>query len=273
MTARRALYTTFETPAGDSPWDDTNDALQVNVVAGGGSGGTSVADDADFTAGTTAGTPAMGVYESSPTSVTDGDLGTVGITSTRSLKVEETNSTAILADTANIDTNVGTLAGAVSGSEMQVDVVAALPAGTNNIGDVDVATIAAGSNLVGDVGISGARTSGGTTFFHSDDLDETEEQIKGSAGQLYWLHVMNLSTGVLYLQVFNNTAASVTVGTTAPDMVFPLPTQGDTNGAGFVLSIPNGIEFDTGITVAATTTATGSTGAGANEVFINAGYA
>ena len=38
MTTRRALYTTFETPAGDSPWDDTNDALQVNVVAGATSG-------------------------------------------------------------------------------------------------------------------------------------------------------------------------------------------------------------------------------------------
>lgn len=91
----------------------------------GGSGGTAAADDADFVAGTTQGTPAMGVFESSPTSVTDGDLGTVGITVTRSLKVEETNSTAILADTANMDTNLGTLAGAVTGTEMQVDLVSA----------------------------------------------------------------------------------------------------------------------------------------------------
>ena len=90
----------------------------------GGSGGTAAADDADFVAGTTQGTPAMGVYESSPTSVTDGDLGTVGITQTRSLKVEETNSTAILADTASMDTNLGTLAGAVAGTEIQVDIVA-----------------------------------------------------------------------------------------------------------------------------------------------------
>ena len=36
--------------------------------------------------------------------------------------------------------DITTIAGAVSGSEMQVDVVASLPAGTNNIGDVDVAT-------------------------------------------------------------------------------------------------------------------------------------
>jgi hypothetical protein len=157
----------------------------------GGSGGTAAADDADFVAGTTQGTPAMGVYESTPSSVTDGDMGHIGITSDRELKVsietdnvgigggtqynedaatpatitgnammlerddalstltpiegdwagarcsaegalwvQEFNSDAILADTANIDTNVGTIAGAVSGTEMQVDVVtSALPTG------------------------------------------------------------------------------------------------------------------------------------------------
>jgi hypothetical protein len=67
---------------------DDNGNLRVNIMAGGGSGGTSAADDADFTDGTTAGTPAMGVYESTPTTVTDGDLGVVGITEDRSLKVQ-----------------------------------------------------------------------------------------------------------------------------------------------------------------------------------------
>lgn len=99
------------------------DGSDTQITSFGGSGGTAAADDADFVAGTTQGTPSQGVYESSPTSVTDGDLGVVGITSTRSLKVEETNSTAILADTANMDTNIGTLAGAVAGTEMQVDVI------------------------------------------------------------------------------------------------------------------------------------------------------
>lgn len=49
-------------------------------------------------------------------------------------------------DTGNIATDTSTIAGAVSGSEMQVDVVASLPAGTNNIGDVDVATQPARDN-------------------------------------------------------------------------------------------------------------------------------
>lgn len=43
---------------------------------------------------------------------------------------------------------------ALSGSELQVDVVAALPAGTNNIGDVDILSIAAGDNNIGNVDIA-----------------------------------------------------------------------------------------------------------------------
>jgi hypothetical protein len=51
------------------------------VNSGGG-----VADDADFSAGTTTGSPVMGVYESSPTSITDGDMGVIGVTVTRALR-------------------------------------------------------------------------------------------------------------------------------------------------------------------------------------------
>lgn len=50
-------------------------------------------------------------------------------------------STAANQTTGN--TSLGTLAGTVAGSEQQVDVVGSLPAGTNNIGDVDVLTVPA----------------------------------------------------------------------------------------------------------------------------------
>lgn len=59
----------------------------VEIAAGAGSGGTAAADDADFTAGTTSGTPMMGSYQSSVTAVTDGDMGIVGITANREVKV------------------------------------------------------------------------------------------------------------------------------------------------------------------------------------------
>lgn len=157
-----------------------------------------------------------------------------------------------------MDADTSTLAGAVSGSEMQVDVVAALPTG---------------SNVIGDVGLAGSRTSGGTTPYRNVDVDESEDEVKGTAGQVYWLHAVNLTAAVLYLHIYNATAASVTVGTTTPTLTFALPTQGDTNGAGFNFSVPNGIAFGTAITVACTTTVGGSSGPAANGCILNLGYA
>jgi len=140
--------------------------------------------------------------------------------------------------------------------------------GANN--DVSLNT---GSNLVGDVGL-GVRTSGGTSIFRSIDLDEgTLEIVKASPGQIYWLHIINLATSVRFVKIYN--ATSGTIGTGTPVLTFPIPTQGDSNGAGFTLSIPNGIAFSTGITIGASTgIADNDTGApGANEIVVNLGFA
>lgn len=120
-----------------------------------------------------------------------------------------------------------------------------------------------------------AVTSGGTTLYKNIDVDESEDQVKGSAGQVYWVHAINLKATPLFLKFYNATAASVTVGTTVPDLTFPVPSAGDTNGAGFTLSIPNGVAFGTAITIAATTgVADNDSGApGANELIVNLGYA
>jgi len=125
------------------------------------------------------------------------------------------------------------------------------------------------------VSLMGTRTSGGTTIYKNIDVDESEDAIKASAGQVYWIHAMNLSAATLFLKFYDATVATVVVGTTVPDLTFPLATQGDTNGAGFTLSIPNGIAFGTAITVAATTgIADADSGApGANQVVVNLGFA
>lgn len=106
---------------------DENGNLRVNIVAGAAAGGTSQADDADFTAGTTAGTPAMGVYDSTPDTVTDGDLGTIGINANRAVRtVIEAGSAAIGKLAANSGVDIG-----------DVDITS-IAAGDNNIGNVDI---------------------------------------------------------------------------------------------------------------------------------------
>jgi hypothetical protein len=117
--------------------------------------------------------------------------------------------------------------------------------------------------------------AGGHSPFRSLDVDETEDEIKASAGKLFWLHAMNMTAAVVYLKVYNNTAAGTTVGTTTPVLTFPIPTMADTNGAGFAIHFGDtGLGFSTGICVAGTTglADNDTTGVGTNGLFVNAGF-
>ena len=112
-------------------------------------------------------------------------------------------------------------------------------------------------------------TTGGCTIFRSIDLDESEEEIKATAGNIYGYYFANTNAAARYLKFYNATAANVTVGTTTPVLTFYLPAK----SAGHV-AFPFPIGFGTAITAAATTgVADNDTGApGANEVILNVFY-
>lgn len=112
-------------------------------------------------------------------------------------------------------------------------------------------------------------TTGGCTIFRSIDLDETEEEIKATAGNLYGYYFANTNAAARYLKFYNATAANVTVGSTTPVLTFYLPPT----SAGHVgFAFPIG--FATAITAAATTgVADADTGApSANDVILNVFY-
>jgi len=164
-------------------------------------------------------------------------------------------------------------------------VVGALPAGTNaigklaansgvDIGDVDILSIAAGTNTIGNVGLIG-RTTGGMTGFNSIDLDESEEEIKATAGQVFSIAAYNTTAAPLWLRFYNATAANTTVGTTAAHFgPFLVPGNADSDGAGFIWNNEIGKAFDTAISAAVTTgVAANDTGApGANACVVVVGY-
>lgn len=112
-------------------------------------------------------------------------------------------------------------------------------------------------------------TAGGLSIFRSLDIDETEEEIKATAGQVYGWYIFNAVASVRYVKFYNATAANVTVGTTTPVLTLPVPTS-STNGVGFVFNSAMGITFDTAITVACTTALADNdaTAPGANDVQI-----
>lgn len=119
-----------------------------------------------------------------------------------------------------------------------------------------------------------ASANGGLSIFRSLDIDESEEEIKASAGTIYGMWVTNTATSTRFVKFYNATAASVTVGTTTPVITIGIPgnTSDDVSGSFGPGGI--GIGFATAISVAATTAAADAdTGApSAGDVIINVFY-
>lgn len=117
-------------------------------------------------------------------------------------------------------------------------------------------------------------TAGGLSIFRSLDLDESEEDVKTSAGQVYAMWVTNTATSTRFIKFYNATAANVTVGSTTPVITIGIPGNSTDDIAGNFGPGGMGIAFDTAICVAATTgVADNDTGApGANEVVVNIFY-
>jgi hypothetical protein len=119
-------------------------------------------------------------------------------------------------------------------------------------------------------------TNGGLSVFRSLDLDETEEDVKTSAGCLYKIRATNRTTSVRYLKLYNATAANVTVGTTTPIDTITIPAGGSADLATVLTESFGGLglTFDTALSMAVTTGfADNDTGApGANDVIVSAYY-
>lgn len=95
--------------------------------------------------------------------------------------------------------------------------------------------------------------------------------VKASAGQIGFIYAVNLNAAVRYLKLYNK-ASAPTVGTDTPIATLPIPAS--TTGAGFMMPIPGGVNFTTGVAYATTTgVADADTGAvAANEIILFLGY-
>jgi len=102
------------------------------------------------------------------------------------------------------------------------------------------------------VKLMGLAGTGLSVFKSTDDVDETEEEVKASAGTLFGILFTNAAATSRYLKFYNDTATNVTVGTTPTYFKVTLPGNASDAVTGYI-SIPHGIAFSTAITVAATT--------------------
>ncbi len=100
--------------------------------------------------------------------------------------------------------------------------------------------------------------AGGTTY---SNLAVTATKVAPLIGSflVFNFTCFNPDTNIAYVQFFDALTAGVTVGSTTPYFVLPLPAAG---GIDSQLVLPKA--FHTGIVFAATTTSTGSSAPGAN---------
>lgn len=97
------------------------------------------------------------------------------------------------------------------------------------------------------------------THFDSDG-DNTAQAVKTTRGFVKYIHVINPNTSQAFLQLFDAAVASVTVGTTTPVQSYLIPPGDGTTSGAFEVAFgsESGLYFDTAITYACTTTATGN---------------
>lgn len=206
------------------------------------------------------GTPAIGNITTTPAA---------GGSTLAEQQTQTTHLATIAGDTTAIKTAVQIIDNAISGSGVNVSQINGVaPSMGNGASGTGVQRVTIASDSTGVIGLIPA-TSGGLSIFRSIDLDESEEEAKGTAGQVYGYYIYNAASSERYVKFYNDTAANVVVGSTTPVLTLPIPPGSAANVFSDI-----GIPFSTAITVAATTgVADADTGApAANDVIINLYY-
>lgn len=86
----------------------------------------------------------------------------------------------------------------------------------------------------------------------------TAVNVKTAPGSMYGFVLMNTGAATCFLQIFNTTAANVTLGTTVPVLSIPVSVNSATVPGITALSLSNSpMPFNVAMSVAATTSATG----------------
>lgn len=100
---------------------------------------------------------------------------------------------------------------------------------------------------------NGWATFNATSGDGSTALTNTAQQVKATVGTVGGWYIYNPNPSATYVNFYNATSASVTVGTTNQQMVIPIPAN-----AGANVEFGNGITFATAISISATTTGGGN---------------
>ena len=222
------------------------DTTGAPYKAGGGTGGTSSTDNAAFTAGSGSGTPAMGIYEASPSTISDGNAAVVAIDANRNVKV------AVQGTVAVSNAGLTELAAAINSSKVDINIASdavGIGGGTQYTEDAAAAADPVGNALimVRDDVLSGQTTTDGDNV-----------AARGTdKGELYVKHVDAIpvtdNSGSLTVDAPVGTPAFVRLSdgssaiTTLPVSLASVPSHAVTNAGTFAVQ-PAGSVADDGTT-------------------------
>lgn len=102
----------------------------------------------------------------------------------------------------------------------------------------------AGTGAAGTFSATAATSGGATPVKFNSAASTNSTSVKGSAGQIYALTIINTTATLYYLKLYDK-ASAPTCNSDTVLQVYPVPAS--TTGAGFVMPIPVGMAFTLGI--------------------------
>jgi hypothetical protein len=215
------------------------------------------------------GTLVQGAVTTAAPTYTTAQTNPLSLTTAGALRVDGSAATQPVSGTITANAGSGTMA--VSAASLPLPSGASTSAkqpalGTAGSASADVITVQGIASMTALQVQQKPATSGGLGLPFSASVTATKQQVKATAGNVYGWQVINNTAALAYVQVFNLASASVTVGTTVPDYVIACPGN-STTGAGNSIFLDLAISHTVGITIAATTSRTGSTGATCDVLF------
>jgi hypothetical protein len=144
-----------------------------------------------------------------------------------------------------------TVASNISTATSAVALSSPIPAGTNNIGTVQPGNTA---NTTPWLTTETPATAGGlTNYVLEPAASDNHANIKNGAGQVYGIHVFNNQATINYGRLYN-AATGFNGCASATNLIYEFQIPGNTTGAGFVVAVPEGLAFGTGISICVTST-------------------
>lgn len=219
--------------------------------------------------------------------------GNVGILDTTDTQIDpattetDTNTAATAVSTALIHTD--TAASASSLAAIAAAINNPIPAGSSIIGKTGIdqttpgttngvqvnAALPAGTNSVGGVTLRPSATNGATAYGLQSAASTNSTSVKGSAGTLLGMNLLNTSTTVYYLRMYDASSAPTCSSATNFTRTWPVPPASAAGGTGGIaVHLPvMGVAFASGIAFCLTggPTSTDNTNA-ATGVFVNLDY-